>query len=261
MNKKATNFVDFPEYYLDMMIKLAFDQDDAEAVQQILEDTESKPIPQDEEVVEHAWLHAKAKLAAVKRAELYAKRLKGLKRSILLILEAVACLIIILSITLPIAIASSVEFRSKVMRLLIRIDNIQNEAHFEFSGDANISFSVPNGWNGDYFMSYIPDGMVEVWRSEYVSSIEYSDMDNRSFTFSEFSEASGSSVGTESATISYSDVNGVSACVIDGYSQIESSRIVTVVWSNDAKWFKLDCLNMEVTEALDIARSVRKIIK
>lgn len=261
MSEKETVFSELQERHLDLMIKLAFDQEDAEEIQQILDEANTASIPQEDEMSKRAWIRAQAKMYDIDKTEQRAKRLAGVKQSIPRVLEVAACLIVVFSIAMPIAIASSAEFRARVMQLLVNIDTAQNEAHFEFVENTDASFTVPEGWTGDYFMSYIPNGMVESWHSERVTTIEYVDEAGSGLAFSEYLENSSVSVGTENATISYTDINGTNACVIDGYSQSSAAHMVTIVWSNDAKWFKIDCSNMKYTEALDVAKGVRKILK
>lgn len=261
MNENTLAFAELQDHHLNMMIKLAFDQEDAEEIQQILDETDTIDLPLDDNVVKHAWLHAQAKMDAMDSAKHHAQYFSKLKRLAPRMIEVAACLILVVSIAMPIAIASSAEFRAKVMQLLISIDKEQQEAHFEFVENTAGAFSVPASWTGEYFISYLPKGMVENWHSAYIPAIEYCNEDDSVVSFSEHSDTTSIGVGIKNATTSYTNIHGNPAYVVDGYIQDSKTHMITIVWSNDEKWFTVECSNIEYAEALRIAKSVRKILK
>ncbi|MEG0865219.1 MAG: DUF4367 domain-containing protein, partial [Clostridia bacterium] len=213
-----TNFTELQDRHLDMMISLAFDQADAEAVQQLLDEPEPAMTLEDQALSKRIFAQAQAKLKEQEKLEKHGKHMLQWKRSLPRILEAAACFVLMLALAMPIAIASSAEFRAKVMQLLVDIDNVNNEAHFGFTENPSAAFDVPAGWTGEYFLSYIPQGMTESWRSNSLPTIEYSSEQNQTFSYSEYNEDARVMAGTENATISYADINGNTAYVIDGVS-------------------------------------------
>ena len=156
---------------------------------------------------------------------------------------------------------SGVKNASSVMQLLVRIDQSRNEAHFTYVEDQGISFQIPEGWSGSYFPSVIPAGMTLIDIGSYLHTVTYADASGRGFSFFELDVDAGVSVGTEDATISYANMNGSSACIIDGYTNDGRTHSVTTVWSNDTQWFTIAGTNMDVDEILAVARNVKKILK
>lgn len=248
------------ERHLDMMIRLAFDQEDAEAVQQILEEPEPELTPEEQMMAERIFGLVQEKAEKQKSIEKKSLQKGRVGRTVMRVLEVAACLIVAFAIATPIALANSPVLRSRVMQLLTYIDQADGAAYFMFQEDPDAEFYVPEGWMGEYFPSYIPEGMVESWRSPEGTDIQYDGEGMQSISFSELN--SGTILtGTENATITYSDVQGNTACILDGVSSSGDFRITKVVWANDVKMFSVIAGDMDVEEVLQIARSVKKIIE
>ena len=170
-----------------------------------------------------------------------------------------SCLILVLTIALPIAIASSPVLRSRVMRLLVEVDEEQGYARFEFVEAPDAAFDVPEGWLGEYFPSYIPDGFTVWYMDDNVASVEYRSADGSQFFIGEFPEGTGSIVGTEGTEIWYTDIQGITAQVIDGNTEI--NHTVTITWANDTKFIMLAGNGVDSDVAIEVARSFREIVK
>ena len=84
--------------------------------------------------------------------------------------------------------------------------------------DEGAAFDVPADWPGEYFPSYLPEGL-EVTSKSYIPGypcIEYtSESGERVINFSEMGENSTQVNGIEGAVISYMDINGQTAVVIE----------------------------------------------
>ena len=67
--------------------------------------------------------------------------------------------------------------------------------------------------------------------------------------------------GTENSTISYVDINGSTGVLITGPAIDDITWAVTIIWQNDANWFHIVTFGLSTDEALQVARSVRRIVK
>ena len=123
------------------------------------------------------------------------------------------------------------------------------------------TFAVPAAWNGQYYTSWVPEGLEMNWCSQFSSSVSYGDAAGRRFMFSENDDGSALGAGLETQSISHVDINGSTAYILSGHTNDSAVRMLTIVWSRDEKWFELSCSNLTVEESLKIARNVRKIIR
>jgi len=266
MTEEIKSYTDLDEEYLDYLIKLAFDLDDLEKYQQIMEESEDPSVSVDEKTIELVWQSAQEKARRMKQEKQREHRRNVRKRVIPQVLKVAACLLLVFCISAPVVIATSAEIRSKVIQLLVNIDRENNVAHFDFVENPDEAFAVPEGWTGDYFISFIPDNMEVVRLSQYTPLIQYQDLSEtasiyRGFSFTEHQEGDGIAAGTENATSRIVFVNGAPATVIEGYSRGNEYYVVGVTWANDERMFDVTCYDMTVDEALAIAGSVRKIIR
>ena len=262
--KQTADITALQERHLDMRIKLAFDFDDAEETQRLLDEPEA-PLSADEERLANEIL-AKAyqKAKEMEKARKRVRRRVAIRRAMPRVVMAASCIILVLTIALPIAIASSPVLRSRVMRLLVEVDAEQGKARFEFVEDPDASFDVPEGWQGEYFPSYIPEGF-SIWNlEEYVAAIEYRSETNTNeyaqIYFTEVDDGATGYAGTDNTDISYIDLHGKTAQVIDGYMD-NGTHVVTITWASDVKWFILTTYGIDTETTLEIAGSVKKIVK
>lgn len=266
MENGAQDFVDLDEEYLELLIKLAFDLDDLEKAQQIMEDTDAGSVSPSEKSIELIWKSAQEKVERLKQAKKREQRRNTSRRIIPQVLKFAACILIVFSLGAPVVLATSAEVRSKVIQLLVNIDRNNNVVYYDFVENTGMAFTVPEEWAGEYFISYIPEGMEIVRELDQIPLIEYQDMSDtasvyRGFSFSEWREDSSIGAGLEGAEHRFVDLNGTTASIVEGYSSDGAFYTVGVTWANDERIFDVTCNDMTVDEALAIARSVRKIIR
>ena len=261
MEEKIKEYSDLEEEYLDLLIKLAYDMDDLDKQQQILEEAGNISAGPDEQTIAQTWETARAKMERFETEEKRRERVIAFRRTAPQVLKIAACLLLVLCLSVPVVLATSSEFRSRVINLLYSIDHENQVAHFEFTEDPDASFTVPAGWTGDYFMSYIPEGMELTRQSELFATVNYTDANNRSLGFSEKDENITMDAGTENQKDNPVDVNGSQGYLIEGTTPDGNIHTVTVVWFRDDRWFELSSSNMETEEVLQVARNVRKIIR
>lgn len=254
---KITNSME--NQHLDVMLKLAFELEETREIQRLLDE----PVPafSREEMQAAAYVldKAYASIDSQRRKTTLHKVCNHACSVTKVFMKVAACIALIVVIAGPIAFAESSTFRAKVMQLLIRFDEEQGTVHFTLEEDKELSFCVPEGWRGDYFLSGISEGFSIYEFDPLFCQIEYRDTRNRVFSFGEYSEYATSIQGTDKANISYEFINGHEACILEAYSQYGDTYIVSITWSNDERWFVLRTYNMELSEALSIAKGVRKI--
>ena len=118
------------------------------------------------------------------------------------------------------------------------------------------SFDVPNGWEGMYYPTYIPDGfeVINVENlSEQIFLISFENKNNEYLTFEEMTEDAESNIDTENAQVYYTEIHGNTALVsvkadLTIVSWNEQNRILSVVFDGEVE-----------EDALKVAKSVTRI--
>ena len=160
----------------------------------------------------------------------------------------------ILCIGLTTAFASSETFR-------VRVFSMFAEDHGQYTAiglreDEQKAFDVPNGWEGMYYPSYIPDGfeVINVENlSEQIFLISFENKNNEYLTFEEMTEDAESNIDTENAQVYYTEIHGNTALVsakadLTIVSWNEQNRILSVVFDGEVE-----------ENALKVAKSVTRI--
>ena len=261
--KQTADITALQERHLDIMIKLAFDLDDAEETQRLLDESEAELSAEEERLADEILVHAFQKAEEREKARKRVRRRAAVRRAMPRVALIASCLILVLTIALPIAIASSPVLRSRVMRLIVEVDEERGRADFWFVADPDAAFDVPEGWTGNYFPSYIPEGF-SVWAFDpYVSMVEYRPSDDpdgyQQLFFAEMTDDSVCFAGTDGAEIHHIDIQGRDAMLIEGYGL--GTYNVSITWANDTNWFYVVSYDIDTDVAIQVARSVRKIMK
>lgn len=160
----------------------------------------------------------------------------------------------ILCIGLTTAFASSETFR-------VRVFSMFAEDHGQYTAiglreDEQKAFDVPNGWEGMYYPTYIPDGfeVINVENlSEQIFLISFENKNNEYLTFEEMTEDAESNIDTENARVYYTEIHGNTALVsvkadVTIVSWNEQNRILSVVFDGEVE-----------EDALKVAKSVTRI--
>lgn len=160
----------------------------------------------------------------------------------------------ILCIGLTTAFASSETFR-------VRVFSMFAEDHGQYTAiglreDEQKTFDVPNGWEGMYYPTYIPDGfeVINVENlSEQIFLISFENKNNEYLTFEEMTEDAESNIDTENARVYYTEIHGNTALVsvkadLTIVSWNEQNRIFSVVFDGEVE-----------EDALKVAKSVTRI--
>ena len=160
----------------------------------------------------------------------------------------------ILCIGLTTAFASNETFR-------VRVFSMFAEDHGQYTAiglreDEQKAFDVPNGWEGMYYPTYIPDGfeVINVENlSEQIFLISFENKNNEYLTFEEMTEDAESNIDTENAQVYYTEIHGNTALVsvkadLTIVSWNEQNRILSVVFDGEME-----------EDALKVAKSVTRI--
>ncbi len=255
------DMTEMQEQHLNLMIKLAFDFEDAEEVQRILDEPEPDLSEEDVQLTNAIFVEVLNASDQQHRKEKRQQYFDLARRIIPRFVEVAACLILVVAIAAPVALANSAAFRAKVMQLLIEMDAEKEEAHFRFVEDETATFWVPEGWPGAFYPSYIPNGYQVFEFDPFFASIEYRDIHNNQLFFLEHDEYTEMLSGTDNSTVSTININGHSGYIIDGITSDGVTHTITLIWQNDTKWFSITGFGLAKEEAIAVATSVKKIIK
>lgn len=168
------------------------------------------------------------------------------------VMKVAAALFLVGLIGFGTAIAISSDVRVEVMKLLYKITPEYTEISLVNDDDA--SFYMPEGWKGDYYPSYIPDGYIfdSFQGDNAIATATYTSMDGKILRFSESTGTTEMNVDTEDYMIENIFLNGSEALL--AYKE-GSSRIV---WKHGNKILMVRTSDT-VQSAIDIALSVVSI--
>lgn len=257
--KPIVDIAELQDKHLDAMLKLAFDHMDAKEIQQLVEEPDPELTPQEVEMADEIFLMALAKADKQEKKEKQQTRSASFRRVFPRIIQVAASIIVILAIAAPIAFASSAVFRSRVLRLLYQMDEDLGEATVTFIEDPDAAFDVPDEWTGDYFPTYFPDGFSFYRVNLLLQAVEYRNKEDNQIYFTELTEDSTGTFGTDNSEISYVEIRGTKAQVIDSYA--DGVHVVSITWANDTNWFVVLTYDVDTDEAISVAQSVKKIIR
>lgn len=246
------------EQYLDSLIRLSVDLEKAEQMQSKITGEEDAPVAQEQ--VHAAWTKAMQKREAEKKQRWEECRrtagwlMKGMAR-------VAACILAVIVVGVPIAVASSATVRGQLMQMLIEIDEKQEEIRFHFVKEKQENAVVPEGWIGEYYPTVVPAGMKVVRVGENSPFVEYEqEKDSRiRWGFTEMEEATVMTMSSKGAIMYEGEINGFQACIVEGYSEASDTKWIKIIWCNDDKYFLVYGNGLEMEEIKKIAEKVKKI--
>lgn len=166
--------------------------------------------------------------------------------------KALAALLIIFAIGMPVAIATVQPVRARVMELIFEIEREYTRVSLREKAEEGVE--VPAEWGGEYYPSYIPEGYVfdEAVNVSGIQDILFISQDGGRFSFSELGADSGSNIDTENANIKYIMIKGN-----PGLLAVKEGRSL-VSWAEFDRYFVVSG-NLSGEETMQIADSVTRI--
>lgn len=225
---------------------------------------DEQPLTADEEkLADAAFARAMAKI------DRKAKRQK--RRTVLHMLDRVvrvaACLIVAVGIAFPIALANSEAFREQILQLVLSINPETGMAHVGMKPakeeqTANVPrMDVPDGWEGLFFPTFLPDSLplvrCETTRGDQVHSEAYYADETRSLRFEEQDNLDGWNVRAADARVLTIYLHSVPGYLID--RQTEDTHEVSIIWSEGKRMLRVTSIGLPADEAVLVAQSVKKI--
>ena len=231
------NYENLVDEHLEFMIRLACEaQEDAE-IDELIAESQLEHTPEEKEITRNAYLLFQRKLAEQEQKERTDSRRRRMQRILPRTVSVAACLVLLLAIATPFAVANISSIRVKVLQMLIRIE--EDHAKLSLVENEDASFDVPSGYE---VSSVIP----------YFATVEFSNAEGNVLTFNECSESDQYNIDSENALMSYEFINGQQVFTV------ESTYTTSVAWSNGRKLFVVDGA-MAKDELLKIAESVQLI--
>ena len=157
------------------------------------------------------------------------------------------CLMLTLFLALGVAVASSKTVRVSLTKYVMNVGRDFTSFRFEETGKY---IDVPVEWEGQYYPSYLPEGLEVLSCSR--TDVEYISADGRDMGFLEIDADSFGSVDTENASIEHVSINGHSALLI------EKSPRTTILWNVGNRSLLVDYTGGR-DETIKIAESVLSI--
>lgn len=250
MADKKTNYDEIQDEYLDSLIRLAYKNAEALEAQRLMEedDSASDPVPPDDkEAVFQMFLGKMERLEGRERPK---ARFIPWKKVLPRLVNIAACIVVLLGIAAPFAVAYVEPIRIKVMQLLIEIKDDHTE--LLFIEDTDAEFYVPEGYTGRYYPTYIPEGFELTDVSVLFYDTTYQNKAGAKIYYSECTEDDEIDINTEGAILSHATVNGADAFVA------EQETYVIITWALEDRYFVI-IADTSLDEALKMARSVRRI--
>ena len=250
MADNKINYDEIQEEYLDTIIRLAYKYAENTETQELLESDETGVTTVPPEAKEAAFRLFLEKLEQEEKQASRQARVVQWKRVLPRIVNVAACIILILGIAAPFAVAHVDAIRVKVMELLIDIQDDHTE--LSFREDEDEEFYVPAEWTGLCYPSYIPDGFVLTEMGKLNCYVVYKDENGRKINFSEYTEDASVSINSENAELSYPVINGMDVFLI------ERPLSVIATWATEERFYVLT-VNVPKEEAIAIIEGVRRI--
>ena len=170
---------------------------------------------------------------------------------VLKVAKVAACLLLAAYIGLSSAMAFSQAARLRIQGLFVKTE--RGLTTFGL-GDDWQSIEVPDGWHGEYYPAYVPEGFTLhfVHDDEGASfSAEYLSPDQRWYVFDESTENSVSSITTKNARMTEITIHDRPALLV------EAPDVTMVVWAEFNKWFSVT--TWTDVDIIPIARSVTRV--
>lgn len=174
-----------------------------------------------------------------------------LKRTLPRIARIAAIWIAIITIVGGVAIAASSTVRVYFMKLLVETTPEYTRLRLEEGADNHVD--VPVEWQGEYYPTLIPEGLVISDAIDDSVVYSFPDTPMWQFMFSELTEGTTIHIDTEDAEISQ-----VMVCGYEG-TMVIKENCICIYWFDGTKLLMMDVRDHSAEEALAYANSIQKV--
>lgn len=239
--------------HVDMMIRLAFELDAARIAERLDSPNAQALTDAEERLTEQALIIAYEKLRQRGLDERKGLRAGRHRRRLMKAIEILACVVLVIGISAPVAVANFETLRQRIVEFLISFDSESETTDL----DAFDGVMVPDEWEGEYFPAYLPRGtQVEEVNPDRKVSVRFAMPNGGVVIFKENDDDCFINAGAADGSFTITDINGHEARVTEAF---EDEHYIRMVWDNGERWFTLETSNMELKTVHAIAESVRKI--
>ena len=189
-------------------------------------------------------------LRVIHAAQRKERALRVLKTELPRVTRIVAVLLLFVYIGATIAIAAVPDVRLSLGHFLIQTN--EEYTSLSLAENSDLTFSVPGGWLGAYFPSYIPGGFEMQPFDPNNMRVYYLNSAGDLLDFAEYTQDDYVNIDTEDAVIQNIQINDRSAIL-----SVKGGR-VKVAWSDADRYFVLT-LDGDSDTAMRIVNSVERI--
>ena len=244
----------FQDEHLDLLIRLAFQMEEAQAVQQLMDEAVPEMTAKEKTAAQSALEKAFVAANLHKKQERKTKRTKILRKTFTRLAVAMLCIVVLAALALPITFTASAEFREKMMQLFTEENKQRGEIYFGLTEHPEEMYQVPGDWPGEYFPTYIPEGLEVKHFDQEQMKVEYWNGDGARLCYWE--KAGKAEIPGDQGPITLEMMGEHPAAVYEDEGA-EGGPVVRIWWQQGEKTLFLEAVSLSREEALNIARSVK----
>ena len=245
MERKEDVFEEIKEEHLDMMIRFALKQAEAEGLLNN-NSIDVEPITEDE--VRRTYDLFLQKWNDFSELRIRDARRQRIKRILRTGIRVMVCFILCLVIATPIAIANIAPLREYIARMLINT----KEDHTEIALTGINNDSIPEDWNGKYYPLSVPGRYHLARINSFPITAVFQDDNNNMLYYTEGDQNEGIDIDSENASTRY-EIIGTKEVLV-----VEKEGFTTFVWHNDECLFTISGI-MSTDEAKNMMESTVRV--
>ena len=233
--------------YEDLLLEAAF----TELLVEECESLEKEPITREEEdILREAELHKQEKLDQIIGNVRRYRRKQYFNHSAKAVLQYAAAAVLIVNISVGSALAINPAFRSSVVSFLTNVTDEYVRIGFETTASSTVE--VPDGWDRNYYPTYIPAEyeLFDITTYKHSSLVTYRSYEGF-FVFSVSTISNDTQMNSQNAFCKQISIHGCDALLLS----LPQNTIVT--WAEGAAYFSVTA--SDENTALLVAKSVTLI--
>ena len=216
------------EAHLDYLLHLAFMYEDGLMTNEAAADSRRSFSTEEEAAFSRAYSKARERTIIVRKVKQRLNRKNAMRRNFRKWINVAACIILLLGVATPFAVANIEFIRVRVMRLLIDIQ--EDRTNVSIQEDMSASFFVPAEWKGQYYPSYLPEGYSLSLLPENYCIAVFNNANGDEIVFEEYNEYDEVVVDSEDSHVAYGQINGNVAFIVE-------KKNSQIIWCNGSHLF------------------------